>query len=83
LKTALICFDGGIEYLKEKQIRSILKEENELFGINCRDYDELDDLIPILKESNINKLIILHEDKNLDRFEIAFNQEYKNLFEKI
>jgi hypothetical protein len=83
MKTALICFDGGNEYTKDKQIRHILKEENEQFGINCKDYDELDSLIPILKEHNITKLIILHEDKNLDRFEVAVNQEYNHLFEKI
>jgi hypothetical protein len=83
MNTALISFEGGLDYLKEKQIRSILREEKEPWGISCKDYDELDALIPILKEHQIKNLVILHEDRNLDRFEIAFKQEYGNLFEKI
>jgi hypothetical protein len=81
LKTALICFEGGNEYTKEKQIRAILKEENEQFGICCKDYGELDAIMPILKEQGIQKAIILHEDRNLDRFEIAARQEYSFLKE--
>ena len=81
--TALITFSGGNEYTKEKQIRQILKEENEDYGLLCEDYDELDQLVPVLRENNIKKLIILHEDKNIDRFEKAAHLEFDHLFEKI
>ena len=81
--TALITFVGGDAYTKEKHIRQILREENEDYGIICEDYDELDMIIPVLREQNIKNLIILHEDYNLDRFERAAHAEYDHLFEKV
>jgi hypothetical protein len=83
MNTALISFIGGNNYTKEKQIRQILREENEQWGISCKDYDELEVLMPILHENKIKKVIILHEDKNLDRAEAVIKQEFNHLFEKI
>ena len=83
MKTAVICFEGGNDYIKKRQISKILREENERFGISCKNYDELDKIIPVLKEKGVNKLIILHEDKNIDRFERAAHIEFNQLFEKV
>jgi len=82
MNTAIICFGKGNEYLRTRQIKQILKEENEKFAILCEDYDDLDRLIPVLKEHyKTKKIIFLHEDKNIDRFESAAHAEYNHLFE--
>ena len=81
MNTAIICFSGGNEYLKQKQIANVLREEREQYGIRCKNYDELDRLIPVLREMKVKKLVLLHEDHNIDRFERAAHAEYNHLFE--
>ena len=81
MNTAIICFGKSNDYLRNKQLKQVLKEENEKQAILCEDYDELDRLVPILKEKNVSKLLILHEEYNIDRFERAAHAEYDHLFE--
>lgn len=84
MNTAIVCFYGGNHYLLNRQINKILKEEQNPLAFACRDYDELDELVPVLREDfNIDKLIILHEDTNIDRFERAADAEYGKLFESL
>jgi hypothetical protein len=50
MKTAVLFFEEGNLYIKDHQLSKILREENEPFGIRCRDYDDVDYIMPILKE---------------------------------
>ena len=83
MKTAIISFSGGNSYIKDRQIGQILKEDDVVYLHECKDYDELDLVAPILREFNIQKIVVLHEEYNIDRFEQAARIEYGRLFEKI
>jgi hypothetical protein len=85
MKTATICFDGVVdEYNRDKQLRSILNETKEPFGFLCKDYDEMDALMPILKEKGVTKVVLLHEDSSyFSRFVQAATEEYGHLFKSI
>jgi len=81
MNTAVICFPGGNDFIKQKQIKQILKEENERKAILCEDYDQLDEVVQILREDGIKNLVIIHEED--ENFRNSVMEEYDTLFEKI
>lgn len=83
MNTAVICFKGGNSYTREKQLRRVLFEEQEPTAIECTDYDELEQLIPVLYEAGVSNIVLMHEDYNIDRFESVVLSEYEHLFERI
>jgi hypothetical protein len=83
MKTAVLTFKGGIEYIKEKQVENALDRCNENFALSVSDYDELDYCLPYLAEAGVQNLVVLHENFNLYSFEKALREEYGRYFDNI
>lgn len=83
MKTAVLTFKGGVEYIKEKQVENALDRCNENFALSVSDYDELDYCLPYLAEAGVQNLVVLHENFNLYSFEKALREEYGRYFDNI
>ena len=75
--------DGAPLRLIEKQLRHFCDGNQRIEEITGPLIESIDDSILRLKEYGCKRLVVLHEEWELDRFEVALKKEYGHLFEEI
>jgi hypothetical protein len=81
MKIHLIAKKGGDIYNKQNQIDSIIKNEPLTKILEYSDISELDNYLSSFREDE--KIIILHEENSLSKFEKIVKSEYPHLSEQI
>lgn len=83
MKTAVLVFEGGSDYIKEMQIENALDRCSENFALSVKDYDDIEFCLPHLAEAGVENLIVFHKDRNFHLFEYSLNEEYGRYFNNI
>lgn len=83
MKTAVLVFEGGSDYIKEMQVENALDRCNENFALSVKDYDDIEFCLPHLAEAGVENIIVFHKDRNFHLFEYSLNEEYGRYFNNI